>query len=425
MKLIELRTVMIIMLITCGLCTLLLTILWRQNRERFAGMHFWVIAFSIQTLCSFLILLRGVASDWLSIVVSNVLMVGAALLTNIGLERFLDKKGSQIQNYILLAIFMAVCTFFTFVYPSVNARIINYSLGLLLIMGQGAWLLLYRVGPSIRSFTRDVGLVMAGFVVLNLIRIVKVLLSPDSGPGYFDMGFFQTIILILFIMLLILQTYSLSLMINKKLIFDLQAEENKFSRAFYTSPYGILIARLSGGVILEVNDVFLRMTGYTREEIIGKSAFDLSVWYNENECTEMVSDLMKAGCGGEKELLFRKKNGDVFCGLASSDILVINQSHCIMSSVIDITERKQHQFEREALIEQLQQALAEVKTLSGMLPICSSCKKIRDDKGYWSSIEAYIHKHSGAKLTHGICPDCRKKLYPEYATGKRDEKAVS
>jgi sensor domain CHASE-containing protein len=69
--------------------------------------------------------------------------------------------------------------------------------------------------------------------------------------------------------------------------------------------------------------------------------------------------------------------------------------------------------ERQRLINELQQALSEVKTLSGLLPICAQCKKIRDDKGYWNQIETYIHKHSGAKFSHGMCPECFKKLYPE------------
>lgn len=61
----------------------------------------------------------------------------------------------------------------------------------------------------------------------------------------------------------------------------------------------------------------------------------------------------------------------------------------------------------------LKDALAEVKILSGLLPICASCKKIRDDKGYWNQIEGYIREHSEAEFTHSICPECAKKLYPE------------
>jgi YesN/AraC family two-component response regulator len=79
------------------------------------------------------------------------------------------------------------------------------------------------------------------------------------------------------------------------------------------------------------------------------------------------------------------------------------------------TEASRHHEERERLLRELQEALSRVKLLSGMLPICSSCKKIRDDQGYWEQIEVYIKEHSEAEFTHGICPDCVRKLYPEYA----------
>jgi DNA-binding response OmpR family regulator len=68
--------------------------------------------------------------------------------------------------------------------------------------------------------------------------------------------------------------------------------------------------------------------------------------------------------------------------------------------------------ERDQLIVQLEEALARVKKLSGLLPICAGCKKIRDDKGYWNQIESYIYEHSDAILSHGICPKCAEKYYP-------------
>jgi hypothetical protein len=68
---------------------------------------------------------------------------------------------------------------------------------------------------------------------------------------------------------------------------------------------------------------------------------------------------------------------------------------------------------RRTLYEENEKALQEIKILSGFLPICSSCKKIRDDKGYWNQIEVYIRDHSEAEFSHGICPDCAKKLYSD------------
>ena len=70
--------------------------------------------------------------------------------------------------------------------------------------------------------------------------------------------------------------------------------------------------------------------------------------------------------------------------------------------------------EKSEAIVRLNKALEEVKTLSGFLPICASCKNIRDDKGYWNQIEAYISDHSEAEFSHGICPECCKKLYPDF-----------
>ena len=74
--------------------------------------------------------------------------------------------------------------------------------------------------------------------------------------------------------------------------------------------------------------------------------------------------------------------------------------------------RSKAERERKALTEKLQKALDEVKTLSGFIPICASCKKIRDDKGYWQAVEQYIEARTPAEFTHGICPDCMQKLYP-------------
>ncbi len=74
-------------------------------------------------------------------------------------------------------------------------------------------------------------------------------------------------------------------------------------------------------------------------------------------------------------------------------------------------ERYYNQMLREKV--ELEGALAEVNTLSGLLPICASCKKIRDDQGYWNQIESYIQAHSDAEFSHGICPDCAQRLYPE------------
>ncbi|HNT44599.1 MAG TPA: PAS domain S-box protein [Syntrophorhabdaceae bacterium] len=80
----------------------------------------------------------------------------------------------------------------------------------------------------------------------------------------------------------------------------------------------------------------------------------------------------------------------------------------------DVTERKRMEVERDKLILELKEALLRVRTLSGLLPICSSCKKIRDDDGRWQPLENYVREHSEAEFTHTICPECARKTYPNY-----------
>jgi PAS domain S-box-containing protein len=82
--------------------------------------------------------------------------------------------------------------------------------------------------------------------------------------------------------------------------------------------------------------------------------------------------------------------------------------------VQEIGERQKAEDKLAGLVMELQDALTKVKTLSGLLPICAACKKIRDDKGYWTQVEVYVSEHSEADFTHSICPDCAQRLYPDY-----------
>ncbi len=77
--------------------------------------------------------------------------------------------------------------------------------------------------------------------------------------------------------------------------------------------------------------------------------------------------------------------------------------------------------ERQALIDELQKTLNEIKELKGIIPICSHCKKIRNDKGYWEQLERYLSEHTAAEFSHGLCPDCLGKFYPDLAGNIIDE----
>ena len=96
-----------------------------------------------------------------------------------------------------------------------------------------------------------------------------------------------------------------------------------------------------------------------------------------------------------------------------ANLVTIGDEQCIITMSKDITERKQAEEEQERLIGELQEALANIKTRRGLVPICANGKKIRDDQGYWQQVEVYVRQHSEAEFSHSICPECMKKLYPK------------
>ena len=123
--------------------------------------------------------------------------------------------------------------------------------------------------------------------------------------------------------------------------------------------------------------------------------------------TGLADDRLEMSIPGDPELHLGLRTSDLFSrhGRKTGRLVVIR----------DISERRRLELEREKLIRELQEALADVQTLSGLLPICSSCKKIRDDQGYWRTVEKFISDRSGAQFSHGLCDDCLRKLYPDLA----------
>jgi PAS domain S-box-containing protein len=174
-----------------------------------------------------------------------------------------------------------------------------------------------------------------------------------------------------------------------------------------------------------INKKGCEILGYDEKEIVGKNWFDNFVPERDRSNGKAILEKMIAGNAAvseffEKSILMR--NGEERIVQWHNTALTDNAGNIFatLSSGTDITERKLMEQEREKIISELQESISRVKVLSGMLPICASCKKIRDDKGYWNMLEVYIRDHSEAEFSHGVCPECMKKLYPEYYKDKKE-----
>ncbi|MBF0258101.1 MAG: transporter substrate-binding domain-containing protein [Desulfamplus sp.] len=162
-------------------------------------------------------------------------------------------------------------------------------------------------------------------------------------------------------------------------------------------------------IFLEINSAFEHLTGLKHDNIIGRKVTEVLPGI-EHDTSDWIGQYGKVALTGQ-ELRFESYSKPV--GRWFSVMAFSPEKNKFATIFLDITERKQVDLEKEKLISDLQNALKEVKQLSGLLPICSHCKKIRDDKGYWNQIEVYIRDHSDAEFSHGICQECAKKHYPD------------
>lgn len=186
----------------------------------------------------------------------------------------------------------------------------------------------------------------------------------------------------------------------------------------------------SEGKILFWNKAVEDYTGIKKEDMIGKGDYEHAIpFYGERRPT-LANLILKRDEKWEKSYLkikLKESTNKIEVGesyhpilgesgrylSATASKIYDSEGNVIgaIQSIRDITNQKNAEQEKNRLISELKRAINEVNTLSGMLPICTSCKKVRDDKGYWNQIEAYLQKHSEAQFSHGICPECADTLY--------------
>lgn len=164
---------------------------------------------------------------------------------------------------------------------------------------------------------------------------------------------------------------------------------------------GVVILNQIGNII-EINGPGAHILNATRDDLVGQSIDDVLP----------LSRDQQGNLSASQELAINEKIYDIKITPTAKG----NQPGGSVLLMYDETENVRMQKEQEHLIAELRQALSHVHVLQGMVPICASCKNIRDDEGYWHELESYIHQHSDMKFSHGICPVCAEKLYPDIDT---------
>ena len=192
----------------------------------------------------------------------------------------------------------------------------------------------------------------------------------------------------------------------------IRESEERFRSALDNAPIGMALVSPEGRW-LKVNHALCAMLGYSDTELL---ATDFQHITHPGDLAADM-DLAQQVLAGtiptyQMEKRYLHKHGHVISAMLNVSVVRDPQQHPLyfISQVENITERKQRETEREKLIGELQQALVEVKTLSGMIPICGWCKNVRSDEGYWQTVEQYVRAHTDATFTHGVCPSCTEKF---------------
>jgi len=194
---------------------------------------------------------------------------------------------------------------------------------------------------------------------------------------------------------------------------ELEALKERYFDLYDMAPVGYCIISETG-LFLEVNLAAATMLGLTRKALV-KQPISRFIFKDDQDKYYLHREkLFKTGEPQSCELRMVKSDTTTFWVDIETTVIRNHDGMSVCRAVVNsITERKQLEAGREQLISELREALAHVKKLSGLLPICSYCKKIRDDKGYWNQIESYIHEHSEAEFSHSICQECAKEHYPD------------
>ena len=316
-----------------------LAVVWHQNKHVFSGLIFLLIDMILQSVGFLLILYRGILPDIISMVMSNMLLVTGAVCVLYGLEKFFYVMSKHTYIYILMGFYCCALIYLSLIKPNLGVREIVISLMILLVTAQISRLLIWKIDPAFRKMARLVSTVFFAYIIASLTRIVLLIVFPLQTSDFFKSAYLDAIFIAIFLVLSVFVSMSLVLLINRRLLEDVQCQKEKYQSTFQLAPYAILLTKLSDGEIIEVNDGFEHLSGYQKQEAIGNTTLGLNIWFREQDRQYIVDELSNGHDVRSYEMHFRNKNGSRMFGLMSASILEVNGERCILSTVGDITDQ--------------------------------------------------------------------------------------
>ncbi len=357
----DMRTEMLGFAVTNFFCAIVIIGLWLQNRRHFSGLSFLAFNFSMQALGTMLICFRGILPDFVTMVIANSLIMSGAIAGLMGLERFLGLRRNNLAKIVLLCAFIVVQFYFSIIQDNLTLRNLAIAVSILLVSMQCAWILLSKKREKMPLWTVMLGVAYIGYCFLNVLRIGAIFIKPSNTNDMMSSGPIDVLVILTYETLIILLTFSWFLMVQQRLWIALKKQDEKFSWIFQFSPDAKIITRVSDGLVVDVNEEFMLLSGYQRHEVINNTSVFLRFWENADQRLSILQKLILHKRVTNEESIFRRKSGELFYGLFSAGVITIGDSQLVVSSIRDITDRKKSE-------ESLQASEARWRLLLETLP---------------------------------------------------------
>jgi PAS domain S-box-containing protein len=326
-----------------------------NNNRKQKGVSFLTYGFTSVALGFVLLLAREViASNFISIILGNSLLLLGAVFIYIGIVRFLDFRENLVIILPLLVFFLLTFVYFTYITDDMNARNIINSAYFAYFSLMASYALFTKRNKLIISSSNFLGIIFLIHGVFFIVRGIYLAVflplndllssSPIQIATYmvqFSVG--------------ILMTFGLISLVNQKLNNETKEAKEHFELIFNTGPDASMITRLQDGVFLDVNHGFEKLSGFTKEEVIGRSSLDVNVWKKAPERQGVVELLLKQGFCDNYETTFLRKDGSELYGLLSAKIIMLEGVSAVISVIRDISEKKQYEKSLHAMNELLEE----------------------------------------------------------------------
>lgn len=350
----ELSVLFLIVALSIVLFTQVIALLVQYRVDRtYNGINYWIVGTGLMAVGFLVMPLVAVKSIRVIAIISNPLLILGLLFLYVGMTKFLNKRVMKWIPILIFILFMVLYLYFFLINNNLSARTFIISATISLISFIIAWQLFSEKDKLLLITSNFAGVIFISYGGFYLLRSIATIISKPA-TNYDDQAYGLIMTMIVSIVVSNLWTYALIIMINQRLNVENQMEQEKLQLVFNTSIDAQLITRLVDGYIVDVNDEFTCLSGYSKIEVIGNYMDSGSYWNTLKDREVFIKEVTEKGFCENMEFTFRRKDESYFFGIVSAKIIMIHSVAHVISVVRDITQRKHIESKMQELVQQLE-----------------------------------------------------------------------